>query len=656
MSAYIHDDGEGRLVLDLREEPGIASNPDFRDVLLAFSMTDRQPDRIVLEVGGRLAEALDYIQGHIHKLGYEVHLSSPLQRIADNYRRERQLIHTLMDQKASEKLLREIPETPAIPGFLSSARLLPHQVRGLRRALAIENLAEFSVQGSGKTALALGAFAIWKSRGAVEKILVIGPTSCMRPWELEVQRCLGTTAQSIRWSGAAQERRRLVPAFRQCDLVLCTYDTAIRDVEMLAKLLRDYPTLVILDESHYIKNFRVGSRASTVFKLAPYAAKRMILTGTPAPHSLYDLWTQFTFLWPAGGGELVGTRQQFQDTIDYPRSPTTILRQRLSPFFHRTTQSELGLPEPAIDFPTIAPSLIPLEQARIINLLEVRILAEGRRRLADTRDRELLREWQKARVIRLLQAASNPGLLLSRGTWSPSVGDVDIGELMEEALRFQHGELLSGKIRWTVAKVRDLVGHGKKVVVWTWWVENVRLLSRLLADLNPLLLYGGIKPYEEDSDDPEDPSRERNIEEFKTRVDRPILIANPAACAEAISLHRECHDAIYVDRTFNCGQFLQSLNRIHRVGLPDGATTHYWIPLQDCAVERSVNSRLQTRQQVMYDFLDDDAPVIGKEFDETEESDLVDTRNELDEAFRTVTREIERGNQLYLATEGPSAS
>ena len=89
-----------------------------------------------------------------------------------------------------------------------------------------------------------------------------------------------------------------------------------------------------------------------------------------------------------------------------------------------------------------------------------------------------------------------------------------------------------------------------------------------------------------------------------------MLTAKPAACAEAISLNRECHNAIYVDRTFNCGQFLQSMNRIHRIGLPVGVQTVYWLPILDCAIERSVNTRLSLRQRIMYDFLGDDAPVI----------------------------------------------
>lgn len=117
------------------------------------------------------------------------------------------------------------------------------------------------------------------------------------------------------------------------------------------------------------------------------------------------------------------------------------------------------------------------------------------------------------------------------------------------------------------------------------------------------------------------------------------MIANPSACAESISLHVECHNAIYVDRTFNCGQFLQSLNRIHRVGLPEGIITHYWIPVLECAVEHIVDSRLQERQSTMYEFLGDESPVLG--IDISEENEVIDSNEELNKDFQDIIREID---------------
>ena len=42
--------------------------------------------------------------------------------------------------------------------------------------------------------------------------------------------------------------------------------------------------------------------------------------------------------------------------------------------------------------------------------------------------------------------------------------------------------------------------------------------------------------------------------------------SEPAAAGEGISLHRACQYAIYLDRTFNAAHYLQSIDRIHRLG------------------------------------------------------------------------------------------
>ena len=67
------------------------------------------------------------------------------------------------------------------------------------------------------------------------------------------------------------------------------------------------------------------------------------------------------------------------------------------------------------------------------------------------------------------------------------------------------------------------------------------------------------------------------------------------------------------------------------------------MPILECAVERSVNQRLQERQQTMYEFLGDDTPVIG--IDVSEESDIAENSTELDYDFHRTLGEIDSGNQ-----------
>jgi SNF2 family DNA or RNA helicase len=83
------------------------------------------------------------------------------------------------------------------------------------------------------------------------------------------------------------------------------------------------------------------------------------------------------------------------------------------------------------------------------------------------------------------------------------------------------------------------------------------------------------------------------------------MVANPAAASEGVSLHRVCHHAIYLDRTFNAAHYLQSEDRIHRFGLAkDQKTT---IEIFECrgSVDETVRERLNYKIGKMAEALED---------------------------------------------------
>ena len=528
--AHLSLDYEGNLVLEAPfDDPHVVQA--LRGPLLAFVVIERRDDAVVLDRVENNIEAVDYLKTAVGQAGMELTLEADLVAVLSSHAAEKaQLEKARRNEQSTYSVL-------PVPGFGPDVELLSHQVRGVERALQVGNFAEFSVQGAGKTMTVLATFAHWRDNGEAEKLLVIGPLSSFQPWEDEVARCFVDQPTVLRWSGSAANRTRMVSDYRRSDIVLCSYDTARRDVHMLREQLRASPTVLVLDESHYIKNFEIGARGAAALELAPHAAKRLILSGTPAPHSLLDLYPQFAFLWPGAKEELIGTPQQYLTRLSRSPTPATELRTSLGPFFHRTSQSELGLSEPTTHTERISLGEVPPGQARVISLLENKLAVEARN-LPTEMDRELLSQWRKARIVRLLQAASNPSLL-------SSVEDLprdpraafDVSELTSLIAEFRDGTVRAAKIEWAVQKTRELIAAGNKVLMWTWWVSNIHLLADILEEFNPLLLYGQIKPYE-DFDDPLEVSRERNIRDFKTRNDRPLLIANPSACAESISLHQ----------------------------------------------------------------------------------------------------------------------
>jgi SNF2 family DNA or RNA helicase len=100
--------------------------------------------------------------------------------------------------------------------------------------------------------------------------------------------------------------------------------------------------------------------------------------------------------------------------------------------------------------------------------------------------------------------------------------------------------------------------------------------------------------------------REAEIARFRSSKKCSVLLSNPQTLGEGVSLHKECHDAIYVDRNYNAGLYLQSLDRIHRLGLAVNQTTNIYILESEGSVDRNIARRLALKIDKLGAYLNDD--------------------------------------------------
>ena len=624
----LRQDRPGLITIDFAHEPTFDRNSHGNELTLGLFTVEGGPNEIIADESGQLGHVLTFITNFLTRNDFDISLDPSLKRALSLFHQESSLVEAAQSGTFQNmSLLR--PED-----FGIHRPLLLHQREAVRLALNIRHMANFSVPGSGKTTSSLSIYAILRQQDIIDRLLVIGPASSFEPWENEFTETFGRPASAVRLIGTSQERLNLLRNLSGVELVLCTYQMAYRERENITTALQAARYLLILDESHHVKNINLGPWARTAMDLAPYAERRMILTGTPAPRSLEDLWSQFTFLWPSQG--VLGNRTQFERTLASGTNAPDELRRILKPFFIRTKKSDLHLPNPISLLTKIPYRDIPQRQRVIIRLLEQRTIHEARTLALEQADVSILRRWRRARTLRLLQAASNPALLANTIADLGEFGaPADSDPTLATVLRHHMMHETPIKIAFVENKVRELVAQGNKVLVWATFVDNLLLLERVLQDLNPLKIYRAVPAYNEEND-PDFENRERNIMEFKTRDDRPVLLANPAACSESVSLHMVCHHAVYLERTFNCGQFLQSMDRIHRVGMPHNIHPHYHIPVLQCAVEQLVDLRLARRQQVLYRLLDDDMPVFGIDDD----SFLADREDDLEEIFQELLQQV----------------
>jgi SNF2 family DNA or RNA helicase len=118
--------------------------------------------------------------------------------------------------------------------------------------------------------------------------------------------------------------------------------------------------------------------------------------------------------------------------------------------------------------------------------------------------------------------------------------------------------------------------------------------------------------------------RELTVKNFNNPedLDFQVVIANPFTVAESISLHKGCHNAIYMERDYNCGNFLQSKDRIHRVGLEPDQITRYYYFLSENSIDEVINQKLDEKAQRMSKVIDGEIPLLSI-LDDDNETDLI---------------------------------
>ena len=479
-----------------------------------------------------------------------------------------------------------------------------------------QNACNFSVPGAGKTSIVYGAYAFLKNLPAehprkVERLLIIGPLNAFAPWELEYEECFGVKVSSRRLSGKMNidDKKQYLYDSHPAELTLLSYASVVSLTDELLFFLQKHKVMVVLDEAHKIKNTSGGITAQSIMALAQNCKARAVLTGTPAPNGYEDLYNLFKFIWPTKETIRfqIGQLKDMSRTPNDPRVGT--LLDSISPFFIRIRKSDLDIP-PAINNP---PLLVEMgeSQRRIYDYIESKYIFD----IANSKDQRFQSELVRARLIRLMQASTNPALLRQPLSEFVDFEGIEFGDVQDDTTMLN--EIMRYTNTETPAKyiavrdiLRQLIDNGEKAIVWACYIENIRQLGDYLASqgVETRSLYGAtpIAGDEINEDDEEySLTREYIVREFhKPDSTYKVIIANPFAVAESISLHKACHNAIYLERSFNAAHFLQSKDRIHRYGLAPDVVTNYYYLLSADSVDLTIHERLAEKERRLLDIIE----------------------------------------------------
>ncbi len=503
------------------------------------------------------------------------------------------LAQTLTSDEIESKLIEQ--------GF-TRRKLKPFQVRDIQHLLSLPHGANFSVPGAGKTTVTFALYLL--SKQLDQHLFIACPKAAFTAWKDIVNECMETdekgdeSEQFTLLDGKEEETHRLLNS--GATRFIMSYDLMIRQQSTLAAYMSRQTVHLVLDESHRMKAGLASQRGAFLIGVATLPARRDILTGTPMPQAASDLVSQLSFLWPGHGFDL---------QIQRGKAP----REVLGDLYVRTTKQELDLPEARRHFYQI--DMAPGQKAlySVVRSEALRQFTQAISRGKATPDYLTARKS----VMRLLQLSANPTLALQG-----IIGDdikLDSG-IVDTVLE----ERASNKMRAVADHARELSKSGQKTVIWTIFTNSIIDLESMLIDLNPVSIYGAI-PSGLDTDLN---TREGRLKRFHKDDACSILIANPAAAGEGISLHTVCHNAIYLDRSYVSTHYLQSIDRIHRLGLAPDVKTDIHIyrtiaPATLGSVDLSVSRRLATKIRNMQQLLDD--PDLHQlALDEEEADDPID--------------------------------
>ena len=447
-------------------------------------------------------------------------------------------------------------------GFKRSLTI--NQLNNLKKISHLPGAATFSVPGAGKTTEALAFFFV--NATDIDRLLVVAPKNAFSAWDEQLDACMGENyGKFVRLRGgeaAIQTALRTNPRF-----MLITYDQLSRVKNTIVSLLSSGNIYMFLDESHRIKGGKQIKRADAILEMAHLPKRKLIMSGTPMPQSPKDLVSQFSFLYPT------------KDVTD-----TTVI-DLIQPIFVRTTKGQLGIPK--LDHRVVQVPMTQL-QREIYKTLKSEVRRQLNPVLSDSSRYELRRIGKC--VMKVMEFVSNPSLLSNDMDYA---FDRRVGALLLESD--------GPKIDYVCRRARQLAAEGKKVLIWSSFVQNVELIALRLSDLGAEYIHGGVDAGDESDFD----TREGKIKRFHTEDTCKVLVANPAACSEGISLHKVCQYAIYLDRSFNAAHYMQSEDRIHRLGLsPDAKPQIEFVECED-SIDQVVRTRLELKVKTMAQALED---------------------------------------------------
>lgn len=488
-------------------------------------------------------------------------------------------------------------------------KLTDHQIKSSYHLFNCQSAANFSVPGSGKTSVVLAYYEKLKLEKKVDAIFLIGPKNCFYSWKTEFIETLGRDPK-LNILKLFKDRVQTYKNPIKSEVYACHFITNTNDLELLKIFLSSNKFLLVIDEAHNIK--RIGGKwATAALELSKMSEYKVVLTGTPMPNEHKDFYNYFDFLY--GENEIISSHDKARIDILVEKNnlekASEILREKFNPFFIRISKKDLKLSPQIFNKPTIV-NMNPIEQ-QIHDAIVTKIKGYPIKKYEQ--NIELIKKIRRARILRLRQNCSYVKNLLTAIKGDLKEGDENLTDGIANLISTYDDKEVPSKIESLKSIVLPIIKNKKKVLIWSSFLNTIELIKKHLQKENVNIQVITGKTDLKKREDIKDQFNNKN-----SSID--AIIANPQACSESISLHKACNNAVYYDQNFNTAEFVQSMDRIHRVGGSVTEPVYYDFLHYENSVDEKVYKRVFAKADRQMQVIEEDNIM----FDLTNSEDNID--------------------------------
>lgn len=413
--------------------------------------------------------------------------------------------------------------------FSAKTKPLPHQIEAINFVQKNSIIPLFDEQGLGKTKIVIAAMCYGLENSLFESVLVVCKKTLLNTWSKEIKKHSYLDLTVL--DGARKQRGRSLMHLTKFYLI--GYESLMQELERIKLLLDLRRFVIVLDESQKIKNPK-SKITQTLFQIKDFSDKKIIISGTALANKPEDLWSQFYFL---DNGKTLGSdyatfKKEFsvklkgKESLEQYKNSLAVLRDRIGKISIRRTKDILELPEKI--FYDVYVNLKG-EQKEIYNKALKELIIEIR----NTDGSVIIRQIDNylVKLLRLTQIASNPKLVDETYSAQP-IKFIKIDQL-----------------------VKDIIARGEKVIIWSCFRNNIRILKNRYKDYGAVMLFGEMTTEEKNV----------SVDKFQDSPECKVMVANPSVASVGLTL-TAANNVIYLDRNFKMDDYIQSQDRIHRIG------------------------------------------------------------------------------------------